>query len=145
SIIDESYTSQEDLYDALLNTFFPIIIVVLFNVREESGRIKKVLLPLLDDILYNIITWVIPIIVSFTYDDTLACVFILILSLTRNVSYYTYEVPDDLLATSTAIVQSAMREGIDFVMKREGQDEDQQKSIDVKIKNMQEVIDFIMK
>ncbi|RIB25049.1 hypothetical protein C2G38_2241662 [Gigaspora rosea] len=71
SIIDYSYSSQQDIYDALLNTLFPIIFVILFNIRGETGRIEKVILPLIDDILYNIITWVIPLIVAFTYGDTL--------------------------------------------------------------------------
>ncbi|CAG8632431.1 1180_t:CDS:2 [Dentiscutata heterogama] len=72
SIIDYSYSSQQDLYDAILNTLFPIFFVLLFNVRGESGRIKKVALPLIDDILYNLITWAIPLIVAFTYGDTLS-------------------------------------------------------------------------
>jgi hypothetical protein len=69
SFVNETYKSQEDLYDAILNTFFPIFFVVLLNVSGKSGSIKHVVLPLLDDILYNTITWVIPLIVSFAYDD----------------------------------------------------------------------------
>ena len=34
-----------------------------------------------------------------------ACVFILVPSLTRNVSYFTDEVPEDFLATSTTFTQ----------------------------------------
>src|SRR5438270_13340145 len=33
------------------------------------------------------------------------CVFILVLSLTRNVSYFTDEIPGDFLATSTTVTQ----------------------------------------
>ncbi|CAG8774291.1 15089_t:CDS:2 [Cetraspora pellucida] len=193
SIIDYSYSSVQDLYDAILNTLFPIIFVILFNVRGETGRIKKVVLPLIDDILYNIITWLIPLIVAFTYGDTLyikifsiinmclhvfcavfaiikhetikgskgktyseyifwflvffpvivipmfwiitiilyiyglldlfaPCVFILVLSSTRNMSYYTDKVPDDFLATSTAITQYMLRDVLapDNFMKPEG-------------------------
>src|SRR6266496_4276126 len=70
SFVDKNYESQkEDLYDALLNTFFPIYFVILLNVSGEPGSIKNVLLPLLDDVLYNTITWIIPLIVSFSYDD----------------------------------------------------------------------------
>ena len=37
------------------------------------------------------------------------CVFVLVLSLTRNISYFTDEVPRDFLATSTAFVQNGIR------------------------------------
>ncbi|RIA94042.1 hypothetical protein C1645_873685 [Glomus cerebriforme] len=70
--VDETYSSKPDLYDALLNTFFPISFVILLNVSGESGSIKNILLPILDDVLYNTITWVVPLIVSFSYDDLLA-------------------------------------------------------------------------
>jgi hypothetical protein len=72
SIVDDSYTSYEDLYDAILNTFFPITFVLLFNVDRKSGTMKKKLLPLLDDVLYNTVTWVIPLTVSFAYNDSKA-------------------------------------------------------------------------
>ncbi|CAG8765478.1 19107_t:CDS:1, partial [Cetraspora pellucida] len=70
SIIDETYSSKHDLYDALLNTLFPITFVILLNVKNEEKSIKNFFLPLLDDILYNMVTWAIPLIVSFTYGDT---------------------------------------------------------------------------
>ncbi|CAB4396092.1 unnamed protein product [Rhizophagus irregularis] len=38
-----------------------------------------------------------------------ACVFILVLSLTRNVSYFSDKVPKDFLATSTTVVQCRVR------------------------------------
>jgi len=72
SIVDDSYTSYQDLYDAILNTFFPITFVLLFNVDRKSGTIKKKLLPLLDDVLYNAVTWAIPLTVSFAYNDSKA-------------------------------------------------------------------------
>ncbi|CAB4489807.1 hypothetical protein RhiirA1_542317 [Rhizophagus irregularis] len=202
--VDIDYKSQEDLYDAILNTLFPILFVIFLNVSGNTGSIKNIVLPLLDDILYNMITWMIPLIVSFAYDDLMkiklfsianmflhvicavlaiirakrvemavnndllnffrsialvliinpvlvipifwiniiahtshtidstsiifltlfgiclisfvllltlilllsfACVFILILSLTRNVSYFTDRVPKDFLATSTTMTQ----------------------------------------
>ncbi|RGB34894.1 hypothetical protein C1646_760000 [Rhizophagus diaphanus] len=205
SFVDINYQPNTDLYDAILNTFFPIFFVVLFNASGKSGSIKNVILPLLDDLLYNMITWMIPLIVSFAYDDLMsikifsiinmclhvfcavcaiikwnkvnnevfltlfgiclvafmiaiilfkiiikldniiiekilyslfiicfyapnilqtllialrwpisfyfvkACVFILVLSLTRNVSYYADKVPGDFLATSTTITQCAIR------------------------------------
>src|SRR5436190_15167283 len=68
SIVDDSYTSYQDLYDAILTTLFPITFVLLFYVKPESGTIKKKLLPLLDDVLYNTIIWVIPLTVSVCYD-----------------------------------------------------------------------------
>lgn len=36
---------------------------------QEFFDSKKNILPLLDDLLYNTVTWMIPLIVSFTYDD----------------------------------------------------------------------------
>src|SRR4051812_30512213 len=70
--VNKTYESKEDLYDAILNTFFPIFFVVLLNVSGKPGSIKHVILPIIDDILYNIITWVIPLIVSFVYDDLMS-------------------------------------------------------------------------
>ncbi|CAB4427852.1 unnamed protein product [Rhizophagus irregularis] len=69
SFVDTNYEPNTDLYDAILNTFFPIFFVVLLNASGKSGSIKNVILPLLDDVLYNMITWMIPLIVSFAYDD----------------------------------------------------------------------------
>src|SRR5437763_12563164 len=71
SIVDDSYTSYQDLYDAILNTFFPITFVLLLNVSGKPGSMKNTLLPLLDDILYNAVTWVIPLTVSFAYNDSM--------------------------------------------------------------------------
>ncbi|RHZ77716.1 hypothetical protein Glove_174g43 [Diversispora epigaea] len=67
SIVDESYTSYQDVFDALLNALFPITFIILFNV-SKTGPIKRVLLPLFDDILYNAIAWVFPLIVSLSYE-----------------------------------------------------------------------------
>ncbi|CAG8848202.1 28033_t:CDS:1, partial [Racocetra persica] len=72
SIVDESYSSNEDIYDAILTTLFPITFVVLLKVKDDPKSSKNILLPLLDDILYNIIAWGIPLIVSFVYEDMLA-------------------------------------------------------------------------
>lgn len=66
--VDKNYNSQEDLYDAILNTFFPIFFVILLNASRKSGSIKNIVLPLLDDVLYNTITWVAPLMVSFAYE-----------------------------------------------------------------------------
>src|SRR5256885_10458160 len=72
-IVDESYTSNhQDIYDAIINTLFPIAFVVLTRVSFDSGKIKKIFLPVLDDLLYNTVTWVIPLTVSFAYNDFLA-------------------------------------------------------------------------
>ncbi|RHZ77710.1 hypothetical protein Glove_174g45 [Diversispora epigaea] len=68
SVVDESYTSYQDVFDAILNTLFPITFIILFNV-SETGRIKRVLLPLFDDILYNTIAWVFPLTASLSYFD----------------------------------------------------------------------------
>ncbi|GES73291.1 hypothetical protein GLOIN_2v1667018 [Rhizophagus clarus] len=72
SFVDKTYESQEDLYDAILNTFFPIFFVILLNVSGKQGSIKNKVLPILDDVLYNMITWMIPLIVSFAYDDLMS-------------------------------------------------------------------------
>ncbi|CAB5201469.1 unnamed protein product [Rhizophagus irregularis] len=72
SFVDTNYEPNTDLYDAILNTFFPIFFVVLLNASGKSGSIKNVILPFLDDVLYNMITWMIPLIVSFAYDDLMS-------------------------------------------------------------------------
>ncbi|CAG8672776.1 18232_t:CDS:1 [Rhizophagus irregularis] len=69
SFVDIDYVSHTDLYDAILNTFFPIFFVIFLNASGKDGSIKNIVLPLLDDVLYNMITWVIPLVVSFAYDD----------------------------------------------------------------------------
>src|SRR5687767_9559313 len=66
-IIDEEYKPEGDVYDAILNTLFPVFFVILFSVKGKTGPIKNVMLPLLDDTLYNTVTWVIPLLVSFAY------------------------------------------------------------------------------
>src|SRR5436305_6630316 len=75
-IVDESYTSSnqshQDVYDAVFNALFPIFFVFLTNISGSSGKFRIILLPLLDDLLYNTVTWVIPLTVSFAYDDILA-------------------------------------------------------------------------
>src|SRR6266511_4818910 len=75
-IVDESYTlnnqNRQDVYDAVINALFPIFFVFLTNVSGSSGKFRKILLPLLDDLLYNTVTWAIPLTVSFAYDDFLA-------------------------------------------------------------------------
>ena len=75
-IVDESYTlnnqNRQDVYDAIINALFPIFFVFLTNVSGSSGKFRKILLPLLDDLLYNTVTWVIPLTISFVYDDFLA-------------------------------------------------------------------------
>ncbi|CAB4415768.1 unnamed protein product [Rhizophagus irregularis] len=72
SFVDIDYVSHTDLYDAILNTFFPIFFVIFLNASGKDGSIKNIVLPLLDDVLYNIITWVIPLVVSFAYDDLMS-------------------------------------------------------------------------
>ena len=47
------------------------------------------------------------------------CVFVLVLSLTRNISYFTDEVPRDFLATSTTYVQYVIRKELDKMRKKE--------------------------
>ncbi|CAB4415739.1 unnamed protein product [Rhizophagus irregularis] len=69
SFVDINYVSYTDLYDAILNTFFPIFFVIFLNASGKDGSIKNIVLPLLDDVLYNMITWMIPLVVSFAYDD----------------------------------------------------------------------------
>src|SRR5437763_275807 len=149
SIVDESYKSnREDVYDAIINTLFPITFVVLTKVSgEESGKIKRILLPLLDDILYNTVTWVIPLIVSFAYDDFLVvktCVFVLVLSLTRNISYFTDEVPKDFLATSTTFTQWGIQQMLSDTRKDDRNDDEINKFIE-KMKNNGEMRKLIKK
>ncbi|CAB4415740.1 unnamed protein product [Rhizophagus irregularis] len=72
SFVDIKYESYTDLYDAILNTFFPIFFVIFLNASGKDGSIKNIVLPLLDDVLYNMITWMIPLVVSFAYDDLMS-------------------------------------------------------------------------
>ncbi|RIA79647.1 hypothetical protein C1645_840206 [Glomus cerebriforme] len=46
-----------------------------------------------------------------------SCMFILVLSLTRNVSYWTDKVPDKFLATSTTITQYGLKQALEYVEK----------------------------
>ena len=71
-IVDKEYKPEQDVYDAIINTFFPVFFVILFSVSGKTGPIKNVLLPLLDDLLYNTVTWVILLVVSLAYDDLLS-------------------------------------------------------------------------
>lgn len=87
SFVNKGYDSHQDLYDALLNTFFPIFFVILLNVSQKPGSIKNVLLPLLDDVLYNVITWMIPLIVSFSYDDLMIIKIFSIVNMCLHVFY----------------------------------------------------------
>src|SRR3954447_3834783 len=70
SIVEKDYKPIEDVYDGLLNALFPIFFVILFQI-DNSSTTKKQLLPILDDILYNAVTWLIPLIVTFSYDELL--------------------------------------------------------------------------
>src|SRR6185295_3008761 len=87
SIVDDSYTSDQDLYDAILTTLFPITFVLLFNVSGKSGTMKKKLLPLLDDVLYNAVTWAIPLTVSFSYSDSKAVKIFSIVNMCLHITY----------------------------------------------------------
>src|SRR6185312_4117184 len=79
---------------ALTDTIYIILIVVCFY----APNILQTLLILL--------MWPI----NFYFVKT--CVFVLVLSLTRNISYFTDDVTHEFLATSTAIVQYIIRDGV---------------------------------
>src|SRR4051812_16205495 len=66
-LIDLYYASLQDVFDAFLNTLFPILFPILFNMAK-TGPIKRIILPVLDDILYNIVAWIIPLTVFLIYD-----------------------------------------------------------------------------
>jgi hypothetical protein len=68
---------HEDSYDddAFHNAIFPtslIFCVILLNFSRKSRLIENVVLPLLYDVLYNAITWMIPLVVSFSFDELLS-------------------------------------------------------------------------
>ena len=48
--------------------FFLSFLFFLTNISGSTGKIRKIL-PVLDDLLYNTVTWVILLTVSFAYDD----------------------------------------------------------------------------
>src|SRR5205823_13307018 len=64
------------------------------------------------------------------------CVFILVLSLTRNVSYFTDEVPKDFLATSTTVTQWWIQ---DLIRRAQKSTNKNQKSVETK-KKLKELI-----
>jgi hypothetical protein len=111
SFVSKDYKSKRDLYDAILNTIFPVFFVVLLNVSGKPGSIKNIILPLLDDLLYNTIAWVIPLIVSFSYDRLMPlkifsivnmglhviCAVFAIINWTRIVDYEKYSVFDGIV------------------------------------------------
>ena len=66
--IDKGYESTETVIDQGLYIILPIFYYFLASVKPQD---RKILLPILDDILYNAVTWLIPLIVSLVYDDLL--------------------------------------------------------------------------
>jgi len=67
-----------------------------------------------------------------------ACVFVLLLSLTRNVSYFTDEVPRDFLITSTTAVQSFIQSWMNDTRKSRNvnkKDDDEINKLIEKMKN----------
>ncbi|PKY29034.1 hypothetical protein RhiirB3_445483 [Rhizophagus irregularis] len=143
SFVDTNYEPNTDLYDAILNTFFPIffvhtldsisiIFITLFGIclvvsmiaiimftagaflitSEVSVMYYKITSSLFIICFYapNILqTLLIALNWPINFYFVKACVFILVLSLTRNVSYYADKVPGDFLATSTTITQCIIR------------------------------------
>src|SRR5437763_17210021 len=93
-IVDESYTSSnqchQDVYDADFNALFLIFFVFLTNISGSTGNIRKILLPLLDDLLYNTVTWVIPLTVSFAYNDFPAIKIFSLVNMGLHVLYAVY-------------------------------------------------------
>jgi len=79
SFVDTSYSPRKDLYDAVLNTLFPIFIAFLLNISGKPIYIKNdkllLLLRFLDGGSYNIVTWIIPLMISFFYDDLVIKIF----------------------------------------------------------------------
>src|ERR1044072_1595810 len=65
-VVDEDYKSFQDVYDGILNALFPILFVILFQIKNSS-TVKTDLLPILDDLLFNSVTWLIPLIVTSFY------------------------------------------------------------------------------
>src|SRR5437763_1871475 len=67
------------------------------------------------------------------------CVFILVLSLTRNVSYFTDEVPGDFVATSTTVTQCNIQHLLNLIR------ESTNKNIDETKKKLEELIEMMRK
>ena len=72
---------------------------------------------------------------------------VLILSLTRNVSYFIDEIPNDCLATSTTFVQCTIRRWINDIRKPadENQKDDKKKKLIEMIKNNKDEIKKLIK
>jgi len=75
--------------------------------------------------------------ISFYFVKT--CVFILVLSLTRNVSYFTDEVPGDFLATSTTFTQWNIQHLLNLIR------ESTNKNVDETKKKLEELIERLEK
>ncbi|GBC46764.1 uncharacterized protein OCT59_017808 [Rhizophagus irregularis] len=100
------------LFGICLVVFMIAFTITFVKDRFDNTMIDKVLYSLFIICFYapNILqTLLIALSWPINFYFVKACVFILVLSLTRNVSYYTDKVPDDFLATSTTITQCLIR------------------------------------
>ncbi|CAG8745378.1 22831_t:CDS:1 [Dentiscutata erythropus] len=68
--VDLNYDSHQDTLVGVFSTLMPLVFLLLFTIsQDENSSWKTNFLPILDDLLYNIITWVIPLIISIIYDS----------------------------------------------------------------------------
>ncbi|PKK56337.1 hypothetical protein RhiirC2_800239 [Rhizophagus irregularis] len=116
-----------------------MIAIITYLIREVRGlyEVDKILYSLFIICFYapNILqTLLIALRWPINFYFVKACVFILVLSLTRNVSYYADKVPDDFLATSTTITQCAIRS-----LTKQGYIKDILKGTQISIEEMHEI------
>src|SRR5207247_4528359 len=121
-----------------------IFIIILIYVLKNSGNIYLgyifFSLPALMFYAPNILQTLLIVLywpINFYFVKT--CVFILVLSLTRNVSYFTDEVPKDFLATSTTFTQYFIQDWLNYVRKST---DDKQNDVEME-KKLEELIEMM--
>src|SRR6185369_2037928 len=76
-IVDFEYNPFQDTFDSILNALIPVSFVLLFNISNEKST-KTTLLPIFDDILYNLIVWILPIVPTIVYSEFVPMIFTIV-------------------------------------------------------------------
>src|SRR5438132_7151677 len=76
-IVDFEYNPFQDIFDSILNALIPVSFVLLFAISNKNSK-KKKLLPIFDDILYNLIVWILPIVPTIVYSESIPMIFTIV-------------------------------------------------------------------
>ena len=76
-ISTSEYDPSQDIFDSILNALIPVSFVLLFNISNEDAK-KTILLPIIDDILYNLIVLLLPIVPTIVYNELIPMIFIIV-------------------------------------------------------------------